>query len=158
MTDPDLLVLLDAADAPTRRAFACDCAERLCERYEERQGEALPERAVIDAALLVARGDLGACPDHPALVPYASRHPSPARDIATALALALSPLAQAWEIAQLLPELCATADDADDERRWMRQALHGRLASAQRTVLPPSPDVTRNLRAVSVKAPQRPDR
>ncbi len=158
MTDPDLLVLLDAADAPTRRAFACDCAERLCERYEERQGEALPERAVIDAALLVARGDLGACLDHPALVPYASRHPAPARDIATALALALSPLAQAWEIAQLLPELGATADDADDERRWMRQALHGRLASAQRTVLPPSPDVTRNLRAVSVKAPQRPDR
>lgn len=158
MPDSELHALLEAADAPTRRAFACDCAERLCQRYEERQGEPMPERTVIDAALVVARSDLGACPDHPGLIPYASRHPSPARDIAMTLALALSPLAQAWEISQLLPELCATTDDADDERRWMRQCLHGRLANAQRTVLPPSPDVTRNLRAVSVKAPGGRDR
>ncbi len=138
---------LEAASIPTRRAFACDCADRILQRYEERFGHAVPERdLIVDVILRVRLGDVG---DAPELLDYAARHPSPARDLATTLALALSNTAQAWEIAQLLPELCATTDDADDERRWMRQHLHAALSSAQQTVLPPdSPDVTRNLRAI----------
>ncbi len=69
----------------------------------------------------------------------------------------LSPIAQAWEIALLLPELCATPDDAEDERRWMRQKLHAALSAAQQTVLPPSSaDVTRNLKALPSDSPATP--
>jgi hypothetical protein len=145
---------LEAASIATRRTFACDCAERIAQRYEERFGRPLPERDLLDDVILRVR--LGVEGDAPELLEYASRHPPPARDLATTLALALSPSAQAWEIAQLLPELCATADDADDERRWMRQHLHAALSSAQQTVLPPSSsaDVTRNLRAIPSDSPR----
>ncbi len=148
-TDDDLQALLDAADPATRRDFACAVAERLCERYEERFGAPVPERDVLAEAIKRARQSPDAGQDHPDLIAYAGRHPAPARDIASTLALALCPSAQAWEIAQLLPELCATRDDASDERRWMRERLHASLAAAQQTVLPPSPDVTRKMRPAS---------
>ncbi len=146
---------LDAASTPVRRSFACDCAERIMQRYEERFGRPVPDRDLIEDVILRVR--LGVDGDAPELLEYATRHAPPARDLATALALALSPIAQAWEIALLLPELCATPDDAEDERRWMRQKLHAALSAAQQTVLPPSSaEVTRNLKALPSDSPATP--
>lgn len=138
---------LEAASIPTRRAFACDCADRILQRYEERFGHAVPERdLIVDVILRVRLGDVGDAPDS-STTPRGTRRP---RDLATTLALALSNTAQAWEIAQLLPELCATTDDADDERRWMRQHTSTQPCRARSRPCsrPTLPNVTRNLRAI----------
>lgn len=132
--------LLAAAEPAARRLFACDCAERACERYEERFGEAL-DREAIDAGIegvRLARGEEGDLEVYEAgLLVYASRHPAPAATIAGALAQAISQEADVWEIASVVPALCATRDDAADEWRWLRQRLDWRLASAVQTLLPP---------------------
>ncbi len=156
MRDDELRVLLTAATPDALRAFACDCADRLLTRYEERFTHAMPERHVLVDAIAAARANASLEAHHAALLVYASRHGAPARDVAGTLAVALADSTQTWELGALLTELSASPDHADLERVWMRERLHQLLSAEIDTLLPPSPDATRPMRAL-YGAPPPPD-